>query len=228
MRSDSTDNGDNDPELLKRSLNACARAVSGDETLQVNFERGHSAVEIGGNRLQDINVGLSAAELAVTRGQTDSLALWRAHHDRIVHQRSAPVDPAARQAFDIVEQARVEAVGTRNLDGLASNLEDSHSARIATLDLKNDSAVLAEALGVLMRQQLSGREASQAGKALLVSQRERLDKIPAELMQKLQAVRDDQRVFASQMKDLLVAMDLIPEFDADGERGDHASEEAPP
>ena len=156
-----------DPDLLKRSLGACARAVSGDDSLQVNFERGHSAVEIGGNRLQDIDSGLSAEELAVTRGQTDALALWRAHHDSAVHQRAAPFDPAARHAFDTVEQARVESVGTRNLDGVASNLEDSHSARIANLDLKNDAAVLAEALGVLLRQQLSGRDASQAGNALL-------------------------------------------------------------
>ena len=43
-------------DLLKKSLNACARAVSGDETLTVNFERGRSAVEIGGNRLQDLSL----------------------------------------------------------------------------------------------------------------------------------------------------------------------------
>lgn len=224
-----TDNAEGaDPDLLKRSLNACARAVAGDETLQVNFERGHSSVEIGGNRLQDIEVCPTAAELAVTRGQTDSLALWRAHHDSAVHQRAAPVDTAARNAFDMVEQARVEAVGTRNLDGLASNLEDSHSARIAKLDLKNESAVLAEALGVLMRQKLSGRDPSQAGRALLVSQREQLDKIPDAVIHSLTRVRDDQQLFASQMKDLLVAMDLIPEFDTDGEAGDHASDEVPP
>ncbi len=225
---DNTANTANDPELLKRSLNACARAVSGDDTLQVNFERGHSAVEIGGNRLQDIDTSPSASELAVTRGQTDALALWRAHHNGEVHRRTAPHDPAARYAFDMVEQARVESVGSRNLDGLASNLEDSHSARIAKLDLKNESAVLAEALGVLMRQSLSGREASQSGRALLVSQREKLDKIPDALLEQLFTVRDDQQAFATQMNDLLVAMDLVPEIDTDGEAGDHASEEVPP
>jgi cobaltochelatase CobT len=215
-----------DPDLLKRSLGACARAVSGDDSLQVNFERGHSSVEIGGNRLQDIDVGLSAEELAVTRGQTDALALWRAHHDSTVHQRAAPFDPAARYAFDIVEQARVESVGTRNLDGVASNLEDSHSARIASLDLKNDAAVLAEALGVLMRQQLSGRDASQAGKALLASRREQLDNIPESLLEQLTGSKEDQKTFAAQMNDLLVAVDLIPEFNPDGESGDHNTEDA--
>ena len=228
MQQDADNTDNNDPELLKRSLNACARAVSGDETLQVNFERGHSSVEIGGTRLQDIDTSPTAAELAVTRGQTDALALWRAHHDSSVHQRAAPHDAAARSAFDMVEQARVEAVGTRNLDGLASNLEDSHSARIAQLDVKNESALLTEALGVLMRQQLSGRDASQAGKALLLNQRERPDKIPAALLERLARVCDDQQVFATEMKELLVAMDLIPDFDKDGEAGDHSSDDTPP
>ena len=224
----SAEDTSHDPDLLKRSLGACARAVSGDETLQVNFERGHSTVEIGGNRLQDIDVGLSASELAVTRGHTDALALWRAHHDSSVHQRAAPFDPAARYAFDVVEQARVESVGTRNLDGVASNLEDSHSARIAKLDLKNDSAVLAEALGVLMRQELSGRDASQAGKALLASRREHLSKIPPQLLEQLQSNKTDQKAFAAQMNELLVAVDLIPEFNPDGESGEHNTDEAEP
>lgn len=209
-------------DLLKKSLNACARAVSGDETLTVNFERGHSAVEIGGTRLQDPTVGLSAAELAVTRGQTDALALWRAHHDSIVHQRAAPHDPAARHVFDTVEQARVESVGTRNLDGVAANLEDSHSARIAQLDLQNEGAVLAEALGVLVRQKLSGRSASQAGKALLVSRQSQLEKIPPQLLDRLYQDQNNQGEFAQQMNQLLVAMDLIPDFNPDADQGDHA------
>lgn len=224
----STRNSDNDPEQIKRSLNACARAVSGDDSLQVNFERSHSSVEIGGNRLQDIDVGLSASELAVTRGQTDALALWRAHHDNLVHQRAAPNDATARLVFDRVEQARVEAVGSRNLDGVAANLEDSHSARIAQLDQKNQSSLLAEALGVLMRQKLSGREPSQAGEALVVSQAASLDRIPDELIERLTASRDDQRLFASQMRDLLVAMDLIPEFDPNAEAGDQTADETEP
>lgn len=214
-----------DSDLLKKSLNACARAVSGDQTLTVNFERGHSAVEIGGTRLQDPSVALSADELAVTRGQTDALALWRAHHDSAVHQRSAPFDPAARHAFDTVEQARVESVGTRNLDGVAANLDDTHSARIASLDLQNEGAVLAEALGVLVRQKLSGRPVSQAAKALLVSRRSQMDKIPPDLLDRLFEDRNDQREFARQMNNLLVAMDLIPDVNPDADQGDHADAE---
>ena len=47
-------------------------------------------------------------------------------------------------------------------------------------------------------------------------------------MDKLISAREDQHDFASQMNDLLVAIDLIPEIDSDGEAGDHASDEAPP
>lgn len=212
-------------DLLKKSLNACARAVSGDETLTVNFERGQSAIEFGGTRLQDPAAALSADELAITRGQTDALALWRAHHDSDIHQRNAPFDPAARLAFDTVEQARVEAIGTRNLDGVAANLEESHTARIAALDVQNESAITAEALGVLLRHKLSGRDPSSIGRELLASRQHELQKIPSELLDQLFNDRDNQREFARQMNDLLVAMDLIPEFNPDGEKGQPADDE---
>ena len=43
---DPTDSTDIDGDALKKSLGACARAVAGDESLQVSFDKGQSALEI--------------------------------------------------------------------------------------------------------------------------------------------------------------------------------------
>ncbi|OED43373.1 hypothetical protein AB833_03750 [Chromatiales bacterium (ex Bugula neritina AB1)] len=214
-------------DLLKRSLSACARAVAGDETLAVSFERGRSNVEIGGTRVQDPTDGMTADELAVTRGQTDSMALWRAHHDVKIHQRTAPQEATARLVFDAVEQARVEAVGTRNLDGVASNLENCRSAHLANLNLQNGSSVLAEALGVLLRNRLSGRDISQAGKALLKSCEPQLQKVSPEWLDRLHAERNDQHSFAMEMNELLVAMELLQEVDGGDNQGEDTDQEPP-
>ena len=129
-----------DLESLKRSIGACARAVSHDESLAVTFEQGSDVVNIGGTKLNDPQSGPDDEAITVTRGQADSVALWHAHHSVAIHERSAPADPVARRLFDAVEQTRVEAVGTRYLDGVASNLEVNLNHRLDALT--NDSDCL--------------------------------------------------------------------------------------
>ena len=50
------------------------------------------------------------------------MALRRACHDSGIHSRLAPEGKQARAVFDAVEQARVEAIGSRRMAGVASNL----------------------------------------------------------------------------------------------------------
>ena len=220
---DSTDNSDIDGDALKKSLGACARAVAGDESLLVNFESGQGAVEIGGTRVQDPTAQLTTEALGVTRGQTDSMALWRAHHDTAVHQKRAPADVTARRVFDAIEQARVESVGCRHLDGVASNLEQSHTSRIQSMDLQSDQGVLAEAMAVLVRQHLGQREATETGKNLLKHCQPQLEKVSSQWLDRLSTEQDDQDAFARQLNDLLVSMDLL----SDVEPGEDPSNQPP-
>ena len=220
-----TQSSDNeaDSDALKKSLGACARAVAHDESLLVSFDKGQGALEIGGTRVAEPEAQLSDEALAVTRGQTDSLALWRAHHDARVHQKRAPSDVLARRVFDSIEQARVESVGCRHLDGVAANLEQSHSARLQSMDLQSDQGVLAEAMAVLIRQHLGQREATDIGKKFLQHCRAHIDKVSPEWLERLGNEQDDQEAFARELNDLLVSMDLL----SDTEAGDDPSNQPP-
>ena len=211
---DPTDSTDIDGDALKKSLGACARAVAGDESLQVSFDKGQSALEIGGTRLQEPDAQLTSGALAVTRGQTDSMALWRAHHDTSVHHKRAPVEPTARRVFDAIEQARVESVGCKHLDGVASNLERSHTSRMQSMDLQSDQGVLAEAMAVLVRQHLGQRAVTETGKQFLEHCRSQIDKVSPQWLDRLSSEQHDQEAFARQLNDLLVSMDLLSDVEA--------------
>jgi hypothetical protein len=78
------------------------------------FRRAHAAA---GN-LQ----AADAPGLAVTRGLGDSMALRKACHNARIHATMAPQGADARGIFDAVEQARVEAIGSLRMTGVASNL----------------------------------------------------------------------------------------------------------
>src|SRR5947209_2830385 len=71
-------------------------------------------------------------DAAIVRGHADSIALKLACHDPKVHRKLMPGNPQARGVFEAVEQARVEALGSRRMDGVARNLSamlDDHFHR---------------------------------------------------------------------------------------------------
>src|SRR5262245_20212035 len=65
---------------------------------------------------------LNRGEIMRIRGGADSLALRLRYHDAEQHQKFVPAGEEARQIFDSVEQARVEALGARRMAGVAANL----------------------------------------------------------------------------------------------------------
>lgn len=214
-----------DLESLKRSISACARAVSHDESLAVTFEQGQGVVNVGGTKLAEPQSELNNDTVSVTRGQADSVALWRAHHDTGIHERSAPSDPVARRLFDAVEQTRVEAVGTRYLDGVASNLEVNLGNRLDALNYDSDHAdILAEGLALLLRQKMTKKPVSDRGREILSHCSDTLQKVSPEWLDKLCEEQNDQQSFALQVNDLLVAMNFIDGAEA-GEYAADANEE---
>ncbi len=200
---------------LKRSISACARAVSHDESLAVTFERGQGVVNVGGTNLAEPQESLSSESVAVTRGQADSAALWHAHHDGDIHQRNAPADSVARRLFDAVEQTRVESVGTKYLDGVASNLEISLGNRLDALDSDSDyTDVLAEGLALLLRQKMTNRPLSDRAREVLSHCSDTLQKISPDWLDKLSDKQNNQKEFAQEVNDLLVAMNFVDSADA--------------
>src|SRR5207245_6173941 len=94
------------------------------------------------------------------RGHADSLALRLTCHNRDVHRRLTPQAPAARAVFDAVEQARIEAIGSRRMLGVAGNLDAMlddrfQRARFADIAVRAD-APLEDALAMIVRERLTG------------------------------------------------------------------------
>jgi hypothetical protein len=104
---------------------------------------------------------LNPGDVAIIRGHADSMALRLACHDTAVHRRLAPEGQAARAVFDAVEQARVEAIGARRMDGVASNLsamlEDRYHRGGKYEDITDRAdAPLEDAVALMVRERLTG------------------------------------------------------------------------
>ncbi|MCK6418229.1 MAG: cobaltochelatase subunit CobT, partial [Alphaproteobacteria bacterium] len=113
-------------ESFKSTVSATTRALAGMKDLEIVFTPHENLFARNPVpprlRLPLPDAQLSPQSLRLARGAADAQALWLAHHSEKLHHRLRPTPPDAAAAFDALEQARVEALGARRMDGVASNL----------------------------------------------------------------------------------------------------------
>src|SRR5271163_3204005 len=109
-------------EEFKRATAGVLRAIAEEPDAQVAFQPGPSGLAGKRARLPLPTRALPAAEMAKLRGAADSLALRIRHHDDAIHAARMPARREAKDAYDALEQARVEIVGGQHMAGVAANL----------------------------------------------------------------------------------------------------------
>ncbi len=200
-------------EPLKRSLAACIRTIAGDGEVEVKYQSGQ-AVLIGKTvNLPEPPRAPTKREVAVLRGAADSLALQAACHDKQVHHRLAPSHGPARDAFEAMERARIEAVGASRMAGMANNLtaklEASYAHGRFAVIRSRDDAPLADALALMVRQKLTGAAPPKTTKGMIQSWRGWVEERAGHLFDQLDDHVEDQESFGRLMQEMLRAMDLI-------------------
>src|SRR6201984_3645168 len=150
-------------EIFKRATSATLRAIAERDDVTVGF--GPEAAGLSGARVRLPNPprDLPIEEAAQLRGAADSVALRLRYHDDVVHSKRLPGSPLARAVFEAVEQARVEALGSRRMAGVAANLGAMLEAqyrrqgfeRIIERTTQRPDSTMAEAVRLLTREALT-------------------------------------------------------------------------
>ncbi|AZO60981.1 MAG: cobaltochelatase subunit CobT [Mesorhizobium sp.] len=216
-------------DSFKRAVTVCMRAVAGDKDLEVGFAKDRPALAGNRARLPELPKKASRTDIAITRGIGDSMALKRACHDQRIHSKLAPEGKLARAIFDAVEQARVEAIGSRAMQGVADNigsmLEDKY-ARANLVDVKDKAdAPLEEAVALMVREKLTGRTVPKSGERLVDLWRPWVEEKASNDLDGLSSRLDDQQAFARIVRDMLVSMEMAEELGDDQETEDSEDNE---
>ncbi|MEO5939060.1 MAG: cobaltochelatase subunit CobT [Sphingomonas sp.] len=177
---------------------------------------------------------LPADQVAEARGFADGFALRLKHHNAALHLKSAPHDAVARAVFDAAEGARVEALGSRGYRGIADNLGHALDMRLRsdpiTRARTRDEVPLSTAIGLLVRERLTGEEAPAVAQPGLALVRAWIEEKAGGDLDALRLALDDQRAFASLATKLLEDLELIegdqiPEDSDDGGNDDEGTDE---
>ena len=221
-------------EPFKRAVAACMRAMARAPELEVTYAAEKpSLVGTGAEakaRLPEPARKLSPREAAIVRGHADSMALKIACHDSAVHKRFAPKGQEARAVFEAVEQARVESIGARRMEGVANNLtamlEDRYNrSNFGEVSDKAD-APLEDAVAMMVRERLTGMAPPQGAQKIVDLWRPIIEARAGKELDNLSGSIEDQRAFAKAVQKLLQSLDMMDEEALDhDDTGDEAGDD---
>ena len=199
-------------EPFKRAVSGCLRAIAKKPGLEVSFAAERPGLAGGKVRLPEPPRKLTAHEAAIVRGHADAMALRLACHDPGVHRRIQPGGQQARAVFEAIEQARVEAIGARRMQGVAKNLsamldDRFHRGKFGDVTDRTD-APIEEALAMMVRERLTGLPPPPAAKNLVELWRPLIEDRAGGNLDRLENLLDDQRRFGDAVHDLLDNLDM--------------------
>src|SRR5579862_1460803 len=216
-------------EPFKRAVAGCLRAIARKPDLEVSFAAERPGLITGKARLPEPPRKLTRAEAAIVRGNADSIALRIACHDPAVHRRLQPGGQQARAVFEAVEQARVEAIGARRMDGIAKNLTAMLDERFARAKFdqitERGDAPIEEALALMVRERLTGLAPPGHAKKLVDLWRPLIEDRAGRDLDRLESVVEDQRQFGDAVHDLLDALEMGEDRSRDSEDEEDEGEE---
>jgi cobaltochelatase CobT len=200
-------------EAFKSVLTGAARAIAREPEIEIAFTA-DAPVQAGKNfRVPMPGRLLPADQIAEARGFADQMALRVRHHSDGLHATNRPTDAIAGSVFDAVENARVEALGARSMAGVRANLGHALDMRMRSDPIARaqaaDEVPLATAIGLLVRERLTGDAAPDAAQAGLGMIRNWVEEKAGADLDSLALALDDQAAFAALAQKLLSDLDLI-------------------
>ena len=221
--------GEAPTEPFKRAVAGCLRAIAAKPELEVAFAAEKPALTAERARLPEPPRRMTKNDAAILRGHADSMALRLACHDPAIHRRMLPEADTARAVFEAIEQARVEAIGSRRMTGVASNLsamlEDRfHRGNYQEITERAD-APMEDAIAMLVRERLTGLETPPAAKKIVALWRDYIEDRAHRDLDRLTREIDDQRGFAEVVHDLLTSLDMGDERFADRDQDEDDKDE---
>jgi cobaltochelatase CobT len=200
-------------DAFKDVLSSAARSIARDAEVEVGFTADTPHMVGKAIKVPTPGRNLPADQVALARGYADANALKLRHHNAKVHSASAPSDATARAVYDAVEQARVEAIGSRAMEGVRANLNHALDLRLKSDPIRRarsaDEVPLSTALALKVRERLTGQAAPKdvaSGLAMVEQWIE--DKAGADLDALAMAI-DDQRAFQKLTSAMLEHLQLI-------------------
>jgi cobaltochelatase CobT len=223
---------ENPSEPFKRAVGTAVRALAGEPELEVNFSAEPPSLKGLKARLPLPTRNLPPSEVAVVRGQGDAYALRHAYHEGKIHDQFRPQTADGAAVFEAAEQARVEAIGANAMQGVSNNLTANLDAKLTARGIAKvrdrSDVPLADAVGLMVRERLTGLAPPENAKKAVDLWRPWIEEKAGTDLAKLEEAMRDQKAFAKLtrtiLRDLEMGDDLAEDSQSDSENEDDAQD----
>jgi cobaltochelatase CobT len=212
-------------DALKSVLTGTARAIAQEPEVELAFTA-DVPTQAGKNfKVPMPGRNLPREQVAEARGFADSFALRLKHHNVARHLASRPSEAIAGAAYDAVETARIEALGSRAMAGVAGNLTHALEMRLRTDPITRaqtaEEVPISTALSLIVRERLTGAPIPTIASEGVDLLRGWIEEKAGSDLDALGLALDDQHAFAALMRSMLEHLDLTEgEFDpSDADEG---------
>ncbi|WP_164115393.1 cobaltochelatase subunit CobT [Sphingorhabdus sp. Alg239-R122] len=198
---------------LKSVLGGAARAIAREEEVELAYTA--EAPSGAGKNIKVPMPGrnLPKDQVAEARGYADLYALKMRYHNEAAHNKTAPREAVARAAFDAVEQARIEALGSRQMAGVGDNLDAALEMRLKADPIsratQRDEVPISTALALMVRERLTGKPVPERAVAGVEMLRGWIEEKAGADLDALPLTLDDQSSFAELTQQLLEHLELV-------------------
>ncbi|HTN13557.1 MAG TPA: cobaltochelatase subunit CobT [Sphingomonadaceae bacterium] len=217
-------------DRFKQALTGAARAISRDAELDVTWTSDTPGIVGESIKVPMPGRTLPLEQAQQARGFADSYSLRLRHHNAGLHNRHAPVEPSARACYDAVEAVRYEALGENNYDGIRGNLAASLDMRMASDPISRatsaDEVPLQTALGLILREKLTGQPVPQAAEQGVNFVRDWIEEKAGGDFDRLALSIDDQKAFQSLTLDMLRHLELTRAEEIDQPSNEEGEDQA--
>jgi cobaltochelatase CobT len=224
---------DNPADPFKKALAEATKVLANDPELTVSFSVDPPGLTTDTIRLPQVSRRMTRDEVLLARGTADGLALRHKFHDPKVAARYMPQGQMARDLFDAMETARVEAVGARYMPGTAGNIDAriANDARRKGYDQirSRADAPLSVAAGYLIRHLATGRALPEGADNVMGLWRDFIEQQAGDRLGDMQDILSDQRDFAKFARSLISDLgygDQLGDDPDQDEENDEAGEDA--
>ncbi|WP_420863025.1 cobaltochelatase subunit CobT [Algirhabdus cladophorae] len=191
---------DNPADPFKKALAEATKVMADDADLAISYSVDPPGATSETIRLPQVSRRMTRNEVLLARGTADAYALRHKFHDSSTHSRYVPQGQMARDIYEAMETARVEAVGAQYMPGTAGNIDakiGDEAMRKGYADIREPAqAPLATAAGYLIRHLATGRDLPEGADNVMELWRGFIEERAGGTLEGLEDMLSDQAAFS--------------------------------
>ena len=196
-------------EDFKKSLSATIKSIGKKEDIEINFVKENPSIIGNTINLTEPKIENFKNNLEYLRAEADSFALEFRLHSKDIHQNFLNQDELSNEIINVLEQARVEAIGSSEFKGIQKNLKNKYIRDLKIGNTKKDQNLLIKAFKNVAFEEIVGVDLGEINSSFKNIVKEKLKKDYSNFFIDLKKCLHDQEKYTSTIVEKLDELGLL-------------------